>query len=127
MTGLNLHEFKNELLLDFKGDCESNGLKDIGPVKQKTNIRFRNMDDFESYINAIDVDYDSADVTLTGYVYKLHAPQFKFVKRIAYVKGTNYLEKVIDYHGQNCSIPIFGMHFIKCIKYFTERDYTEEI
>ena len=29
---------------------------DIGPVKHKTNIRFRNKDDFESYINAIDVD-----------------------------------------------------------------------
>ena len=35
----------------------------IGSIKQKTNNRFKNMDDFESYINAIDVDYDSEDVT----------------------------------------------------------------
>ena len=40
----------------------------IGPVEDKTNIRFRNMDDFETYIDAIDVDYDSGDVTFTGYV-----------------------------------------------------------
>ena len=40
----------------------------IWPVENKTNIRFRNMDDFESYKNAIDIDYDSEDVTFTGYV-----------------------------------------------------------
>ena len=40
----------------------------IGPVEHKTNIRFKIMDDFESYINATDVDYGSKDVTLTGYV-----------------------------------------------------------
>ena len=41
------------------------------------------MDDFESFINAIDVDNDSEDVTFTGYVYKLNTPQFNFVKRSA--------------------------------------------
>ena len=33
------------------------------------------MDDFESYINAIDVDDDSTDVTFTGFVHKLNTPQ----------------------------------------------------
>ena len=28
----------------------------IGPVKHKTNLRFENMDDFESYTNAIDIE-----------------------------------------------------------------------
>ena len=42
---------------------------DLGPVKHKTIIRIRNMDDFVSYINAIDIDDDTADVTFTGYVY----------------------------------------------------------
>ena len=46
--------------------------------------RFKNMADFENYINAIDVDYDSEDVTSTGHVYKSNTPQFKFVKRSAY-------------------------------------------
>ena len=28
----------------------------IGPVRSKTEIRFKNMVDFECYLNAIDVD-----------------------------------------------------------------------
>ena len=84
------------------------------------------MDDFESYINAIDVDYDSEDVTFTGYVYKFYTPHFKVVKRSVYGKGTNYMQEIVEYHGQNCYIPTSGMCFIKCMNYFTEKDYTEE-
>ena len=40
----------------------------LGPVEKKTSIRFINRDDFESYIYAIDIDYDCEDVTFTGYV-----------------------------------------------------------
>ena len=61
----------------------------IGPVVRKTNIGFTNMDDFESYLNAVDFDYDSRDVTFTGYVCKKNTHQFKVVKRSAYAKGTN--------------------------------------
>ena len=98
----------------------------IGPVEHKTNVRFKNMDDFESYINAIDIDYDSEDVTFTGFVYNLKTPQFKFVKRSACGKSPNYMQKIVEYHGQNVFIPISGMCFIKCIKDFTRKDYTEE-
>ena len=45
---LNLHEIKNEGLLDYKGDFELSGLMVIGPTEHKTIIRFKNMDDFES-------------------------------------------------------------------------------
>ena len=38
----------------------------IPPIGRKTNIRFEKSDDFQSYINAIDIDYDSEDVTFTG-------------------------------------------------------------
>ena len=41
----------------------------IGPIEQKANIIFEKKDDFESYINAVDTDFDSEDVTFTGYVY----------------------------------------------------------
>ena len=71
MTGLNLHEVKNDILLDYKGDFELNGLMLIGRVEQEINIRFRNMVDFESCMNALDV-YDSEDVSFNGYVYKLN-------------------------------------------------------
>ena len=126
VNNLNLHEIKNEILQDYTGDFELNGKMIIGPTEHKTNIRFKNMDDFENYINAIDVDYDSEDVTFTGYVYKLNTPHFKVVKRSAYGKGTNYMQEIVEYHGRNCYIPTSGMCFIKCINYFTKKDYTEE-
>ena len=60
-----------------------------GPIEHKTSIRFRHMEDFESYVNAKDVECVSGDVTLTGYVHKINTPQFEVVKRSAYAKVTN--------------------------------------
>ena len=123
---LNLQEIKDKILQDYTGDFELNGLTIIGPVEHKTNIRFKNMDDFERYINAIDIVYDSEDVTFTGYVYNLNTPHFKVVKRSAYGRGNNYMQEIVEYHGQNCYIPTSGMCFIKCINYFSKKDYTED-
>ena len=67
VNNLNLHETKKRILQDYTGDFELNGKMIIGPDEHKTNIRFKSLDDFENYINAIDVDYDSEDVTFTGY------------------------------------------------------------
>ena len=47
-------------------------------------------------------------------------------KRIAYGKGTNYMLESVDYHGRNCYILTIGHCFMKCIKYFTRKEYTEE-
>ena len=69
--GLNSHEIRNEILEDYEGDFELNGSMLIGELEQRTNHRFKIVDDFESYINTIDVDYDSEDVTFTGFVCKL--------------------------------------------------------
>ena len=65
---LNLHEINNDILHDYRSDFELNRIMINGPIEYQTNIRFKNMDDFESYINAIDVDYESEDVTFSGYV-----------------------------------------------------------
>ena len=95
----------------------------IGPTEHKTNIRFEIMDDFESYMKGIDVDYDSEDVTFTNYVFIMNTFQFKNVKRSAYGKGgTNYMQEIVEYHGQNCYIPTSRMCFIKCINYFTKKN-----
>ena len=102
VNNLNLLEIKNEILQEYPGNFELNGKRIVGPIQHKTIFRFKNMNDFERYINAIDVNYDSEDVTFTGYIYKLNTPQFKFVKRIAYGKGTNYMQEIVEYHGQNC-------------------------
>ena len=95
----------------------------IGEPEQKTNIRLKNDDDFETYINAIDnTGYDSDDVIFTGWLYKLNTPEFKKVTRSQYGKGTD----IVEYIGNNCYIPTSGNCFMKCINYFTGKDYTEE-
>ena len=90
------------------------------------------MDDFESCMNAIDIECDSEDVTFTFinvaiYVYKLNIPQFIVVKRSSYAKGTNCLQEVVEYHRQNCHIPTSGNCFFKCNNYFTDKHYMNEI
>ena len=123
----NLREIRNKIWLDYKGDFELNGLMIIGLVEQKTNFEFRNMDDFESFINATDIDYDSEDVTFTGYVYNFNTPQFNVVNRSAYAEGTNYGQAFDEYFGQNCYIPTSVQCFIKSSNYFTQKDYAEEL
>ena len=83
VNSLNLHEIKNEILQDYTGDFELFGSMNVGTIEHKTNIGFEFMADFEIYINAIDVVYDSEDVTFGGYVYKFNTHQFKIVKRSA--------------------------------------------
>ena len=127
VRGLNLHEIKNEILEDYTGDFELIGSMLVGEVEQKTNIRFKNVDDFEIYINAIDNSgYDSEDVIFTGWLYKLNTPEFKKVNRSKYGRGTDFKQDIVEYIGNNSYIPTNGNCFIKCINYFTKKDYTEQ-
>ena len=83
------------------------------------------MDDFESYINAIDSNYYSEDVNVTGYVFKLKIPQFNIVNRSAYVEGTKYMKRIVKHHVQNVHISTNGMCFMKNVNYSTVKNYTE--
>ena len=49
----------------------------IGDQIRHTHTRFRNMDDYEAYINSTDEGYDSEDAIFNGYIYKLDTLQFK--------------------------------------------------
>ena len=60
----NLHEIKQEILQDYNGEIEMVGNLKVGDQIRQTHIRFRNMDDFESYINSIDEEYDADDCIL---------------------------------------------------------------
>ena len=63
VNGLNLHDIKSEILEKVTIDFEVIGSMLIGETEQKTNIRFKNVDDFETYINATDNSgYDSEHV-----------------------------------------------------------------
>ena len=127
VNGLNLHEIKKEVLEDYTGDFELIGSMLVGEIEQKTNISFKNVDDFESYINAIDNSgYDSEDVIFTGWLYKLNTPELRKLNRSQYGRGTDFKQDIVEYVGNNCYIPTSGNCFIKCINYFTKKDYTED-
>ena len=103
----------------------------IGAIEQKTNIRFNNVDDFETekrnYIHAIDNGgYDSDDIVFTRWLHKLNTPEFNKVNRSQYDRGTDFKQDIVEYISNNCFIPTSGNCFIKCNKFFTKRDYTQE-
>ena len=64
----NLHEIKHEILLDYEGQFELVRNLKVGDQIRETRIRFRNINDYEAYINIIDQDYDSEDSIFDGYI-----------------------------------------------------------
>ena len=113
---LNPHEFKNEILKDYTGDFELIGSILVGEIEQKKDISFKNVDDFETNINAIDISgYDSEDVIFTKWLYILNTAEFRKVNRSQYGGGTDLKQDIVEYIGNNCYIPTSGNCFIKCI------------
>ena len=98
----------------------------IGPIERRTNIRFKNMDDFENYIIAIDINYDSEDIIFTGWLYKLNTPHFIRINRSQYGKGTDFRQYIVEFTGSNCCTPTGGNCYLKYIKYFTKKDYLQD-
>ena len=97
----------------------------IGELEQKTNRRFKNVDDFEDYINAIDNGgYDSEDLIFKGWLYKLNTPDFK-KNSSQYARSTDFKHDIVEYLGNNCYI-LTSNCFINCFKHFTKKDYTQE-
>ena len=80
----NIHEIKQEKLIDYVVEFEMVGNLKVGDQIRQTHFRFRNMDDFESYINSIDEGYDADDCIFNGYIYKLNTPQFNKINRSQY-------------------------------------------
>ena len=77
----NLHENKNEILLDYVGEFEMDGDLKVGDQFRQTVTRFKFMDSFESYIISNDQDYDPEDAIFNGYNYRLDIPHFNKVNR----------------------------------------------
>ena len=80
----NLHEIKQEILEDYEGEFEMVGNLKIGDQIRQTHIRFRNITDYEAYINSIDEGYDADDCIFNGYIYKIDTPQFNKVNSSQY-------------------------------------------
>ena len=122
----NLHEIKHEILLDYEGEFEMVGNLKVGDQIRENHTRFRNINDYEAYINTIDQDYDSEGTIFDGYIYKLNTPQFNKVNRSQYGNGCSFDKIFIENRGNNCFIPTKGYCFVKCIKYLTGQDYKQE-
>ena len=123
IDNLNLHEIKNDIMRDYDGVFEMNDTLKVGEQIRQTLIRFRNMDDYEAYINSIDQDYDSDDTIFNGYINKINTPQFNKVNRSQYGNGCSFDKIIIEYRGNNCLTPTKGYCFVKCINFITGEDY----
>ena len=121
-----LNEIGNEILIDYTSEFEMVGKLSIGDQLRTTDIRFRKMDDFKSYINAIDKNYEYDDAIFKGYIYKTDTPQFKLVNRSQYGNGCDFKHEIIEYRGQNCFMPTKGYCFVKCVKYLTGEDHKQQ-
>ena len=55
----NLHEIKEEIIIDYSDEFEMVGNLKVGEQIRQTHTRFRNISDYEAYIYSIDQDYDS--------------------------------------------------------------------
>ena len=98
----------------------------VGDQTRQTLIRFKIMDDFESYINSIDEGYDADDCIFNGHIFKLNTPQFSKVNRSQYGNGCSFDKIIIEYPGNNCFIPTKGYCFVKCINYLTGQHYKQQ-
>ena len=121
-----LHEIKHEILVDYTGEFKMVGNLKVGDQIRQTRIRFRNISDYEAYVNAIDQDYDSEDAIFNGYNYKINTPHFNKVNRSQYGNGCSFDKIIVEYRANNCYIPTKGYCFIKCINYLTGGDYKDQ-
>ena len=121
----NLHEIKQKILVDYIGEVKLVRNIKVGDQIRQTLIRFRNMDDFESYVNSIDEGYDAEDAIFNGCNYKIDTPQFNLVNRSNYGNGCDFKHEIIEKRGNNCFIPTKRYCFVKCFKYLTGQDYKQ--
>ena len=122
----NIHDNKNETLINYVGAVEMVGNLKVGDQIRQTNIRFRKMDDFEACINAIDESYDAEDAIFNGHIYKINTPHFNKVNRSQYGIGCDFKHEIIEYQRNNCFIPTKGYFFLKCINFLTGKDYKQQ-
>ena len=121
-----LHEIKNEILQDYDGTFEMVGTLIVGDQFRQTQIRFRNMIDFETYINSIDDGYDADGSIFNGFIYKINTSKFNKVKRSDLGNGCDFKHEIIEYRGNNCFIQTKGYCFVKCINFLTGQDYKDK-
>ena len=118
----NLHEIKQEIVVDCGGEFEMIGKVSVGDQIRETHIRFRNITDYEAFINAIPEGYEAEVAIFNGYNYKINTTQFNLVIRSQYENGCDFKHEIIEYRGNKCFIPTKGYCFVKCVNFITGED-----
>ena len=121
-----LHEIKQETLVDYTSEIEMVGSLKVGDQIRQTQLRFRNISEYEAYINSIDEGHDAEDAIFNGYIYKIKTPHFILVIRSQYGNGCDFKNEIIEYRGNNCFIPTKGFCSVKCINFSTAKDYKQQ-
>ena len=62
--------FNRKILVDYTSEFEMVGNLKVGDEIRQTHIRFRNISDYEAYLNSIDEGYDAEASIFNGYIYK---------------------------------------------------------
>ena len=119
------HEIRNEVFVDYADGFELIAKKSVGDQNRTTHIGFRNITEYEAYINSIDDGYDAEDSIFNGYISKINTPQFNIVKRFQYGKRCDFEYEIIENQGNNCFRPTKGYCFIKCVNFITGLDYKQ--
>ena len=83
----NLHEIKQEILVDYTGEFDMAGKLSVGDQIREKHVRFRNFFDYQAFINAIDQDYQSEDTIFNGCIYRVKTAQFNLVNTSQYGNG----------------------------------------
>ena len=92
---MNIPEFKNNKLKDYDGVFEMVGNKVVGENFKKTNIRSRNIRDFEFYINIFEENgYESDDAIFTG-LFKNQILQFLIWLIVQVLEKAQILIKIL--------------------------------
>ena len=93
---------------------------------RQTHIRFRDNFDYESFINAIDQNYETEDAIFNGYIYKIDTPQFNLYETSQYGNGCDFKHEIIEYRGKKCCIPTKAYCFVKRVLFITGEDYKQQ-
>ena len=121
-----LHEIKEEKIVDYAVEFKMVSILKFCDQIRTTHFRFRNIIDYEAYINSIDGAYDSEDAIFNGYFHKINNPQLSPGNRSQYGNGFDLKHEIIEYRRNNCFEPTKGYCFVTCSNFITGEDYKKQ-
>ena len=98
----------------------------VGDQIRQTHIRFRNISDYEAYINSIDEGYYDEDAVFNGYFIKSILNNLIKLLDLNMEMDVILNMKLLKIKETNCFIPTKRYCFVKCINFLTGLNYKEQ-